>query len=134
MKKIFMIFLILVFVGAFYIAQAADVTLEWNPVSEATGYNAYYGLESGVYGDAIDAGNETTITIIDLPPHIYYFVVTAYNDYGESGYSNEVSGEVLAPGDLPTAPANPDGLSGKVIYTYLNGFLLTVEFVPNPPL
>ena len=129
-KYVMVLFIVCLFC-AFHIAQAADVTLEWNPVPEATGYNAYYGIESGVYGEAIDAGNNTTYTIIDLPPHTYYFVVTAYNTYGESGYSDEISGEVKPLSELP--PPNPDGLTGKVIYTYVNGILLTVEFVPDPP-
>ncbi len=92
MKKIstcFQIFLVLiVFSGS---AWAADVTLQWNPVSGATGYKIYYrpaSAPAGQYLAPVDVGIETSGTIEGLEGPCF-FAVTAYNEYGESGYSVE---------------------------------------------
>lgn len=70
-------------------AVSAEVTLMWNSVTEASGYKVYYGVESRVYGPGEDVLAETTHTLTLDPGH-YWFAVTAYNDWGESGYSEEV--------------------------------------------
>jgi len=76
-------------------ASAADVTLEWNPVATATGYKMYYRLASASeYQAPIDVGAETSGTLQNLTGP-YFFAVTAYNDYGESGYSTEVFANVI---------------------------------------
>ena len=81
-------------------AHSAQVTLQWNPVNTADGYRVYVGTASCEYnyssGDPLvgnspfDVANATTYTI-GLPSGTYYFSVTAYNSYGESGYTAEVS-------------------------------------------
>jgi hypothetical protein len=76
---------------------AASVTLAWNPVTESTGYKVYYGSASRTYNAPIDVGNKTGYTIANLPPGTYFFAVTAYNDYGESGFSSEVSAPISKP-------------------------------------
>jgi len=76
-------------------ASAADVTLEWNPVATATGYKLYHRLASDAeYQAPVDVGAETSGTLPDLTGP-YFFAVTAYNDYGESGYSTEVFANVI---------------------------------------
>lgn len=80
-----------------------SVTLDWNKSAGATGYKVYYGTESGKYVTPVDVGNKVK-TVLD-EEHLtygtkYYFVVTAYNDAGESKYSNEVTGKPHIPGDL----------------------------------
>lgn len=71
-----------------------SATLMWDASTGATGYKLYYGSVSGTYTQVVDVGNVTTYVIPNLAPAVYYFVVTAYNANGESGYSNQVSKEI----------------------------------------
>ncbi len=71
------------------LAHSAQVTLSWHSVAEADGYKIYYGSESGTYQAPNDVGAQTTYSL-SLDPGTYYFAVSAYNNYGESGYSEEV--------------------------------------------
>jgi fibronectin type 3 domain-containing protein len=72
----------------------AEVTLEWDPNSEAnlSGYRIHYGTSGGNYTAVKDVGKQTTCTVTDLTPGVtYYFAATAFNTSGlESDYSNEV--------------------------------------------
>jgi len=75
------------------VAGDETVTLAWdpNPEPDVDGYILYVGEETGVYTDSLDIGNFTTGTVPGLTAgNTYYFVVTAYNAYGESDPSNEV--------------------------------------------
>ena len=73
-------------------AGSSQVSLEWSSVSTAAGYKVKYGTAPGSYTTAQDVGNVTNFTVTNLTNGtIYYFVVTAYNAGGESGYSNELS-------------------------------------------
>ena len=112
MKKIlFMILVIMMFAGS---AWAGEVTLAWDaPTIDADhgaplGYIVYFGQETdkAAYNVRVDA-SFTQVTITNLAAGLtFYFVVTAYNDDGESGPSNEVSKTIPAfdpPDDvLPT--------------------------------
>ena len=83
-------------------ASALDVTLAWDPDQIADGYKVHYksGSSGPPYdgtgaaeGDSpIDVGwvSESTLRALS-DDEDYYFVITAYNEYGESGYSNEVT-------------------------------------------
>ena len=74
---------------------SGTVTLTWdaNTESDLAGYKIYSGESSQSYGPPFDAGNVTTLKVINLTPgKTYFFAGTAYNASGkESGYSNEVS-------------------------------------------
>jgi hypothetical protein len=48
----------------------------------------YWGPGPGNYPNSQDAGLNLTGTILNLSDGAYYFAATAYNDYGESGFSN----------------------------------------------
>src|SRR5690348_5899543 len=75
-------------------AEAAAVTLAWDPNAEPDiqGYRLSYGTASGHYTTSIDLGNTTTHTITDLfAGQTYYFVLQAINAAGPSAYSNEIS-------------------------------------------
>jgi hypothetical protein len=86
------------------VAGNGKVTVSWNAVVGADGYNVKYGTVSGTYTNTVRAGNVTSRTITGLSNGTtYYFVVTAYNEGGESGVSNEKS----AVPELPPPPAAP---------------------------
>ncbi len=72
---------------------SAEVTLAWdhNDQVPVTGYYVYYGIESGNYSAKIDVGSEPQYTLVDLDDlKSYYIAVTAYNEFGESGFSEEI--------------------------------------------
>lgn len=119
MKKIKILLTIAICLFVPGILQAADVILTWSPVEGAAGYKVYYGLESRTYQDPKDAENNTTFEMKDFPAgKVWFFAVTAYNQYGESEYSDEIKSLIL--------PA-PGGFSGKIVYIYENGKVVQVE-------
>lgn len=91
------------------------VAISWNAVSDTTSYNIYWSTTSGV--------TKTTGTKISnvTSPYlhtnltngiIYYYVVTAENNYGESSESNEVSATPQAIGTAPSPPAGVTATAG----------------------
>ena len=83
--------------GAVDMANAASVTLTWNPSTGAKSYVVYYGTSSGKYTTALPA-TATQYTVINLTAgNTYYFAVSAKNTAGESKLSNEVSQHLLTP-------------------------------------
>ena len=91
---IFGIYVLLIFLIGFY-SNVFGATLLWDASpGEVTGYRLYYGTSAGSYIQNVDVGNVISYSTDSLPlteDTLYYFVVTAYNSAGESGYSNEVS-------------------------------------------
>ena len=95
-------------------AHAMDITLAWDHSEGADGYLIYYKSgSSGVpydgtgaaEGDSpIDVGYMSDFTLRALSDdEVYYFAVTAYNDFGESGYSNEaMTGRSVSDGSNST--------------------------------
>ena len=75
--------------------DSGTATLTWdaNTESDLAGYKVYSGESSQSYGPPFDAGNVTTLQVINLTPgKTYFFAVIAYNNSGvASDYSNEVS-------------------------------------------
>ena len=88
-KTVFVLFAIGIIIFTAMALEAAQVTLAWNFSSGATGYKVYYGTESRVYNAPDDAGDADHFTL-NLDPGDYKFAITAYNNYGESDYSEEV--------------------------------------------
>jgi IPT/TIG domain-containing protein/fibronectin type III domain protein len=84
--------LFLLFTGT---ASAGSISLGWAPSASPTavGYVVLYGPSSGVYTNAVNVGNQTSVTIRGLADQVvYYFVVEAYSSDGTlSLFSNEVS-------------------------------------------
>jgi hypothetical protein len=75
------------------LSHSGEVTLAWdhNDQVSVTGYYVYYGLESGNYAAKIDAGSESQYTLVDLDDlKSYYIAITAYNEFGESDFSEEI--------------------------------------------
>jgi hypothetical protein len=71
--------------------SSGAVQIAWDAVeagAQPTGYNAHWGNEPGVY---VNTQNVGLVTQAEIPaPFNSYIAVTAYNDSGESGYSNEI--------------------------------------------
>ena len=84
-----------------------ETDLRWDPSPGATGYRIYYGTSPGSYGAPIDVGNVTSYRIQFVAPGTYYAAVKAYNNDGDSGYSNEITvlAFVAIIGWAPTAVA-----------------------------
>lgn len=109
MKNLFVIFFIFLLVTTTF---ASDVTLTWQspttnsdgtPLTDLAGYKIYVSKASGVYADAINAGNVLTKTLTNFCEGTYYFVATAYDTSGnESAYSNEVSKTITIAPAAPT--------------------------------
>ncbi|MBI5149746.1 MAG: right-handed parallel beta-helix repeat-containing protein [Candidatus Omnitrophica bacterium] len=69
-----------------------QITLQWTAAATATGYKVKYGTASGIYGTTLDVGNVTTYPVTGLTNDTpYYFVVTAYNGFGERDPSNQLN-------------------------------------------
>jgi hypothetical protein len=105
--------------------SAAQINLAWDPNTETdlAGYRVYYGIASGTYGAPADVGNVTAYTLNGLTPGVtYYIAVTAYDTVAnESGYSNEVSGQITETVSAPTMLGGPtSGISGT-LYPYTTG-------------
>ena len=76
------------------VAHAGTLGLHWDPSTAATGYMVGVGDASGVYGPPVDVGNQTatTLTAEDNCTKKYYAVL-AYNEAGQSDWSEEVVSE-----------------------------------------
>lgn len=77
-------------------AEAGDVTLQWDPSpsDNVDGYIVYYGNDPASLEYSADVGNVTTTKISNLPPGLWYFEATAYNEVQESVRSNQASKEI----------------------------------------
>ena len=74
-------------------AFAAEIRLAWDASSSPVEGYRVFRREQGKHYDytqPVWEGSALTCTIYDLDDYVtYYFVVRAYNDFGESGDSNE---------------------------------------------
>lgn len=94
-------------------AGNAQVALSWTAVSSATGYKVYRSTTAG--GPYTEIGTATVTDYTDATVTngtTYYYVVTATNADGESGYSNEASATPQAP--APSAPTTLTATAGNV--------------------
>jgi hypothetical protein len=101
--------------------HALDITLAWTSDPTVDGYKIYYEAGSSgppyngtgaAEGDSpIDVGWVDEFTLRALSDdEDYYFAITAYNQYGESGYSNEVTtARSVTTTSSVTAPAGGGG-------------------------
>ena len=69
-----------------------QASLSWNTTIGATSYNVYFSTASGGPYTKVHSASGASFTTAGLTNGSrYYFVVTAVNSAGESGYSNETS-------------------------------------------
>jgi cellulose 1,4-beta-cellobiosidase len=95
-------------------AGNASVTLTWTASAGASAYSVYRSTSSGgVYAPVatgVGGASYTDLTVVNGTK--YYYVVTARNANGESGWSNEVSASPQAP-QVPAAPTNLTATAGR---------------------
>ncbi|MGA8541410.1 MAG: hypothetical protein WB566_18045 [Terriglobales bacterium] len=74
-------------------ATGHSVTLSWSASQNTTSYNIYRGtIHGGPYLKVASGIVNTTYTDVQVTDHqTFYYVTTAVNGVGESGYSNEAS-------------------------------------------
>ncbi len=108
-----------------HLVHAAEIKLAWNSSEGATGYNLYCGLESRTYDDIVDVGNNLQHKLTQLSENqLYYCAVTAYNEIGESGYSDEISFKIepnVTQNEPPTADAGEDQTADEGDTVILDG-------------
>ncbi|MFD0674410.1 S-layer homology domain-containing protein [Cohnella sp. GCM10027633] len=95
------------------IAGNARVTLQWDAVAAATGYEIFASATSGSYDDAVAAvgSNERSYDVTGLSNGVtYYFTVKAMVDDTASAASNEVS---ATPKTVPGAPTDVTATAGS---------------------
>ncbi|MFQ5772123.1 MAG: fibronectin type III domain-containing protein [bacterium] len=80
------------------------IRVRWLPVDGAIGYKIYVGSNSLDYGEPVDVGDVLfKIWNSLIPDQTYYFAVKAYDESGESEFSEEIIFQVE--GKAPIAPA-----------------------------
>jgi len=75
-----------------------ELTLSWNPVANATSYNIYWSLNSGVSTSSNKiASAQSSYAHSGLTNNnTYYYRISAVNSLGESSLSTEISGQPRA--------------------------------------
>jgi hypothetical protein len=91
---------------------SGKVTIYWDSVDRATGYQLYMSRSPGIYGDAAATVGSAVYSysfqeLQNGTP--YYFIVKAVNSGGVSAASNEVS---ATPVGVPGAPGNVTAVAG----------------------
>ena len=98
--------------------DAAQVTLAWDAMHDpnVTGYRVYYGGVSGEYEGFVDAGPQTTATLLNLEEgQAYHLVVVAYDAQGEE---SDPAPEIVFNGpqpDLAEGDEQGDGAAAEAM-------------------
>ena len=106
--------------GVAAIAGDTQVTITWNPVAGATGYNIYWSIAPGVTiatGTKISGATSPYVQQALVNGTTYYYIVTAVNALGEGVASAQVSASPAAPVAVPAAPAGVTATAGDTQIT-----------------
>ncbi|BBJ28280.1 S8 family serine peptidase [Athalassotoga saccharophila] len=115
--------------GLYYTNVTSNsVSLAWSPSPLASGYNIYRST-NGVNFSKISSTPNTYYTDTNLSPSTtYYYAVTAYNPFGESGYSNQIT---VTTQSAPE-PAAYGIVNGRVsVYTGQSAFVSSAPVYQN---
>jgi hypothetical protein len=133
MKIVVWSFVICMSLGGVMRAEAYNVVLGWNisPSIAATGYNVYYGTNSGQYPFKVNVGNLSSVTISNLSAGVAYYVnATAYDASGnESPLSGEIS--VVTPGALTLGQSPVPGQPPSLQFTAMMGHWYEIQATTN---
>ena len=92
----------------------------------------HYGTTSGSYDYSVDVGTSTSCTISKIEPdQTYYFAATAYNEIGESDFSEELVYRVSSEPDPSNEPLNEVIIDNSDESTFFTG-TWTISSGPNP--
>ena len=92
-----------------------QVSLSWSAVTGATSYNIYDSTSSGGPYTKVASSTNTSYSVTGLANGTaYYFVVTAVNSSGESGYSNQASA-------TPVSPPVSAAMTAAMVYSLNTG-------------
>ena len=94
--------------GTCVIVSGTTARIDTNPDPEIENIEIVTVTEDTVVSSPIDVLDLDMFSLV-LAPGYYYFAVTAYNNYGESGYSLECPADITNPG-----PGDVDGM--HVVY------------------
>lgn len=102
-----------------------DYTVSWSAAELATSYILQESKDSS-FSDAaqVYSDTHTSIYLSDRGPTRYYYRVQARNVYGDSGWSNVRSVDVLwekEPNDIASTQANGPLISGPTYYGHFSG-------------
>ena len=121
-------------------ATAGQVSLEWDTSNDNNilGYMVYWRTNStngGNYSESVDVGYQYTYTLSGLTEgDIYYFCVTAYNDYTESDFSNEVSAIIPISNNAPGSGVENNKLLSDYEVAYPKVAIEAESFYINSPM
>jgi Fibronectin type III domain len=102
-------------------AASTSTIITWNPSTDpnVTGYNIYYGTQSGNYTNEISVGNVTNAAVGNLSSGTtYYFAAKSRDDAGDqSAFSNEASftGYTITPVGSLNLLAMPSSLTNDQV-------------------
>ena len=111
------------------LALASQAVLAWDASTDSsvTGYNVYYGTQSGNYQAPLNAGNAASYTLTGLSAsQTYYFAVTAYSSTTESAYSSELTCNFITAQTDSNGQITPSGVT-----SVMGGASQTYSIVPN---
>ncbi len=121
------------------LVNGTAVRLVWNRSGGALSYNVYYMLSSDLSFTRLGSTGFTSVTISGLVSgETYNFAVTALNDAGASGYSNEAGVTLISgvPADLKTISGDQrvmlrwNASSGATSYgVYVSNMVNGVPFI-----
>jgi len=101
-------------------AGDTEVTLTWDPLAGATGYNLYWATAPGVTtatGTKVPGATSPYVQTALANGTTYYYIVTAANALGEGVASTEVSATPAVPVAAPPAPIGVQADAGDAQVT-----------------